>query len=145
MLAQNFKSAADLQLTEEQRTALVKVLVLLETDKLRLTQKSQILCYGMRSDDERAKFSGFFNMDCWCGIAWDCGTVACIGGTAELIAGGPIFNCGSIESDLMLNSLFYPKNLRKRYRDITVEEASAALRSYLTTGDPNWKEVVGAK
>lgn len=142
MLAQNFKSAADLRLTEEQRDALIKVLALLETDKLRLTKKSQILLYGMRSDDEIAEFSGSFNMDCWCGFT-SCGTVACIGGTAELIAGRTIFNNGSMDdSNLMLNSLFYPQNLGKRYRDITVEEASAALRSYLTTGDPNWKAAV---
>jgi len=128
MLAQAFLTAADLAITEPQRAALMKVLVLLETGKLK-----HVAAVG--DNDERAKFSGNFNMANWKG-EHSCGTVACIGGTAELIGRvrfAPIFSMKEKE----LKELFCPTEIHA-WEKITTSQAATALRSYLTTGDARW-------
>ncbi len=67
MLMQNFKSAADLEITERQKEALVKTLVLLETGKLEHVQNRENLTFVESGHD----FSGKFNMDCWSHLRWD--------------------------------------------------------------------------
>lgn len=135
MLAQNFKSAADLGISEEQKDALAKTLVLLETGKL--THYTEELEHGHARG--RRKFSGLFAMDSWAG-AHECGTVACIGGTAEIIGGvrfGSDFSSGL--NNTGLHNLFCPKEIRIEFwRNITTGQAARALRSYLTTGDARW-------
>jgi hypothetical protein len=129
MLAQSFKTAEELGLPEKQVEALKKTLVLLETGKL-IHQKINDLF----TLDERGEYTGHFNMQTW-NKAIGCGTVCCIGGTAELIGGVEFL--GTPDA---LYALFYPETAD--YQDITPSQAATALRSYLTTGKANWKEVL---
>lgn len=129
MLMQNFKSAADLGLTEPQKEALMKTLVLLETGKLEHAKIDDGIMGG--SD----KFTGHFNMHVWC-REHSCGTIACIGGTAELI-GGVVFGYG--KQHMQLHNLFEPHDFDwQLWQNITPAQAATALRSYLTTGDARW-------
>jgi hypothetical protein len=129
MLAQNFKSADDLGITEPQHQALRKTLVLLETDKLTHVEPVD------RCTD-RGSFTGHFNMSEW-NTASACGTVCCIGGTAELI-GNVKFEPQSLPEGL--DELFFPNAFRAE--DVTTSQAATALRAYLTTGDAKWHEAV---
>jgi len=132
MLAQSFLSAADLGITEPQKEALMKTLVLLETGKLKHVPWSP----DMRHVDSKGRtFDGYFNMAASFAIA-DCGTVACIRGTAMMISG----------EDFMspmpdgLKQLFY----HWKGGDPDDSQAATALRSYLTTGDAKWHEAVAS-
>lgn len=139
MLAQSFLSADDLDITEPQRAALQKVLVLLETGKLHHVPELKTFDYV----SGRPEFTGHFHMGRWGATPASCGTAACIGGTAELIAGSNLFNRGKIAaSDLY--DLFYPYILgdNEAWSSITPAQAARALRSYLTTGSANWAEAV---
>jgi hypothetical protein len=131
MLAQSFKSAIDLDITQAQLSALIKTLVLLETGKLKHVPAS--------SDSDRIpNFSGHFNMCNWA-ANHDCGTIACIGGTAEMVGEvsfGHIYNLHNINRKL--SELFLPPFNSKMWHSITTEQAATALRSYLTIGDARW-------
>lgn len=126
MLAQSFKSAADLEITEPQLAALQKTLVLLETGKLKHVP-SEKLNYR---EDREPQFDGLFNMD-HSFFHGDCGTVACIRGTATLIS-GVVFPRDQMPTGLY--HLFYSWGLS----DPDTSQAATALRSYLTTGDARW-------
>lgn len=133
MLAQSFKSAADLGITEPQRDALRKTLVLLETGKLRHVP----LKYWDDLEPMARTFTGHFNMNYW-GNHHACGTVACIGGTASIVG-----NVEFADMPRALDDLFYPNALNSTaWADITTAQAATALRSYLTTGNANWAEAV---
>jgi hypothetical protein len=141
MLAQNFKSAADLGITEPQLSALQKTLVLLETGKLKHVPT------GYDGDGHGypdLKFSGQFNMNQWAG-ANECGSICCIGGTAQLIgnlAPNEMEMAGA-END-RLARLFYPDVSGDDWSGITDSQAATALRSYLTTGDARWDLAVSS-
>lgn len=130
MLAQSFKSAADLDITEPQRSALMKTLMLLETGKLQYRQVSE------ESDDsDEPTFCENFNMRFW-RVKHPCGTIACIGGTAELI-GDVTF--GDRMRKPGLAQLFWPWPMNnEQIAAITPAQAATALRSYLTIGDARW-------
>jgi hypothetical protein len=129
MLAQSFKSAADLGITEPQFDALRKTLVLLETGKLRHVPAPDN--YQWSGTD----FSFKFNMGSWRRDAagGECGTVCCIGGTAELVG-----NVDFSDRAGALDDLFYAKDCPINLTAITPAQAATALRSYLTTGDARW-------
>jgi hypothetical protein len=129
MLAQNFKSADDLGITGPQHDALRKTLVLLETDKLTHVEP-------LDGPADRGCFTGHFNMREW-NTASTCGTVCCIGGTAELIGNVKFEPQGLPEG---LDELFFPNAFR--VEDVTTSQAATALRCYLTTGDAKWHEAV---
>ena len=135
MLAQSFMSAAALDITEPQRNALQKVLVLLETGRLLHTPL-------VRTDgsDPYPKFTGRFNMSLWQADEPGCGTVCCIGGTAELV--GDVSFDGWILSQDGLYNLFRPPYSVGPWGQITPTQAARALRSYLTCGDAKWAEAV---
>lgn len=140
MLAQSFQSATDLEISEMQKDALVKTLKLLETDAV---EHSTAFDFD-RCDHEhtRQAFSGQFNMRYWA-ESGECGTIACIGGTAELIT-GVRFGLTWVGNDRLAN-LFQPQTLPlETWSAITTEQAARALRSYLTTGDAKWAEAVSA-
>ncbi len=131
MLMQNFKSAADLGITEPQLDALRKTLVLLETGGLTHIPEHDL----GRGRIGKPKFTGHFNM-AHSYFVDACGTVACIKGTAELISGV------SLEPSTLpegLIELFY----NWYHSDPNTAQAATALRSYLTTGSANWKDAVG--
>lgn len=142
MLAQSFKSSADLGITEPQLSALQKTLVLLETDKLSHFSRSNLI----ESDRQEAwiipslrPYSGHFNMAAW-SSSHPCGTACCIGGTAELVGKLPTYELDDATNDnSALHELFYPSGVGGlNYGLITPAQAATALRSYLTTGDARW-------
>ncbi|MGX1418345.1 hypothetical protein [Bradyrhizobium elkanii] len=134
MLAQNFKSADDLEISEAQKDALIKTLVLLETGKLehyRIPKDGSDYVPG-----RELEFSGHFSMAAF-GRRHACGTAACIGGTAELISG--VVFVGELNRPDALENLFYgDDDMRVGLEDITPSQAATALRSYLTTGHARW-------
>jgi len=143
MLARSFLSAAELKISDEQRDALIKVLHALEGDQLpHIRPEFQL----WESVPIQAQDS--FNM-CW----WDtgCGTVCCIGGWAERFAGKPIFNHGVITRSMPTMShrspllhLFFPayECPWADYAGITPEQAALALSNFLTTGKPDWSDIL---
>lgn len=119
MLAQNFMSATDLGITEEQHAALVKTLGFFERGEVP---------------------SDRFHMDFWI-LHAQCGTVHCIGGWAERFAGDAIF-LGKERPDA-LQKLFYPMEDSGASCTDTAQGAHA-LRNYLTTGEADWPSVMSA-
>lgn len=144
MLMQNFMSAADLNITEEQKDALCKTLVVFETGKVKHVSRDFVENSPITTNE--SSFSGLFNMRSWgagC-VVQECGTIACIGGTAELLAGKSIFMYRSEYTDALYD-LFFPSLCGNDWYNITVEQASQALRNYLTNGKPDWKSVMEEK
>lgn len=141
MLARNFKSATELGIPEKAYEALIKVLVLFETDKLKYTKVQEAVLDAV--PPSWARFSGLFNMSQWFAHT-ECGTVACIGGTAQLIEPDIDFVKLSYAND-GLHNLFYPAGWEYDDEDawdkISVEHATIALRNYLTIGKANWHQV----
>lgn len=134
MLMQNFKSAIDLGITDAQKDALAKTLVLLETGKL----KHEVPSSRASSYLPGLPFTGHFNMTAWGSPDPMCGTIACIGGTAEMV-GNVLFGAWWESENDNLRNLFAPQRLaRHKWYDITSEQAATALRSYLTTGEARW-------
>lgn len=132
MLAQNFKSAAELKIPETDHAALVKVLVLMETEQMRYVPWRELLPGHGHQD----KYDGLFNM----GASFaghECGTSNCIRGAAIAI-GGAKFRGATTDSGL--NELFY-----RWIGDPNVEQGARALRNYLTYGQPKWKEVMSVE
>lgn len=139
MLAQSFLSADELSITEPQRDALQKVLVLLETGKLVHVPDRTLSFYEAQNIIlGSGEFSGEFSMATF-GIRHTCGTAACIAGTAQLIAGVRFVGTDRPEE---LSELFYADGSNLCLSDITPSQAARALRSYLTTGNANWTEAV---
>lgn len=124
----NFKTAAELRIPEDQYAALIKTLELMEAGKI-------VHVEDYSSFDAVEEFTGHFNMDVWIGKA-DCGTVACIGGTAELV-GKVQFIDFKIPPELY--TLFYEYG----GDDPSVADGAKALRNYLTGGEAKWDEVMG--
>src|SRR3954469_18561259 len=146
MLAQSFMTAKDLDLTDEQHSALIKVLALLETEEITyLPSRKDLLLLPKKH---------YFNMAIWYGPnpknlnEVECGTMGCIGGTAGAIAGDSLLfdinhlEPGGCKDDTALSFLFFP-NIHTGYASITAEQAATALRSYLTTGSCDWTAITG--
>jgi len=157
MLQRNFLSATDLNLSDEQRDALIKVLYALEGDQLR---------HWVCDEDNRAAMvigllpipPMSFNMSWWKATDYDptnnvCGTTCCIGGWAEQFAGKKdLFRNGRFKhpGHDELSELFYPfhghvgqQNID--YSEITPQQAAWALSNFLSTGKANWCEVLGVQ
>lgn len=122
MLAQNFKTAANLDITDRELSALIKVLGMMERGELVDVEQF------VRCDNG-------FNMGTQ---GMGCGTPACIGGWAANLMG--IHQLTYVDSYLAskksghgLNELYWNYSGRPN-----VEQAATALRSYLTTGNPHW-------
>lgn len=130
MLAQNFKSAAELGIDPQIHTALQKVLTRLETGDLVHTYP-----YGAIPPNG-------FNMDI--DLLMDgCGTVGCLAGWTAVEANLPVEQVITIRR---LGRLFYPGwKWSVDYDRVTTEQASAVLRHYLTTGIIDWSEVAAAQ
>ena len=129
MLAQSFKSAADLNITETDHAALIKVLALMETEQMRYVP-SRELKIGRGYQEQ---YSGLFNMGMSFG-RHECGTTNCIRGAAIAIGQAEFRDA---TCDHGLNELFY-----RWIGDPNVEQGARALRNYLTFGEPKWKEVM---
>lgn len=117
MLAQNFKTPADLEITDAEFDALTKVLGMLERGEITAHQ---------------------FNMAEW----GHCGSVHCIGGWAQTINQS---NFKKPNRPKELERLFYPSIVVVEGKPFngylaTVPQAAIALRNYLTHGEPRWAE-----
>lgn len=152
MLAQNFKSAEELGLTETNWKALIGVLGMLERGELvhgELNLKKTRDWNMRRSKDRLGKVS--FNMQATYATSEDCGTVCCIAGAAEHFFGATFLNCdGGLEPNFRfyfssIEKLFLPMFLEGKHSDwakITTDQADTAIRNYLSTGEAQWEEVV---
>lgn len=142
MLAQNFKTPADLRLTDMEFESLVKVLGMLERGEL-------------RHDPKRMLTGERFNMGVW---RWNdgCGSIACICGWAYFISKGAAFPelqyfSSRPERNEPLEDLFVPVKhpdagvANKRMLQITTAQAAIALRNYLTHGEARWDEALGPR
>jgi len=133
MLAQNFKTPADLKISDAEFGALVKVLGMLERGDLKTVE------YGPPT----GPFD--FNMSC-SGISSECGTVACIGGWVAVLMGRKGDDIARYvndqESDGVLAPLYWPDEVGAL--DATAPQASVALRNYLTHGEPRWDEAMAS-
>lgn len=132
MLAQNFKTAEELHLTDKGLLAMIEVLRRLESGELKWIPMGTSAPKG-------------FNM----AVGWlpavphniwteDCGTIGCIAGWANQIAyshkgwrqsvsTGPNAAWGALVTPQIAD-----------WGKITIDQAAKALRSYLVTGTPDW-------
>lgn len=146
MLAQNFKTPADLGIKDVEFEALVKVLGMLERGEVRHVTVDESF---IRSRPGR-EFRGLFNMsNIWANA--DCGTAACIAGTSDWICGTKFVERSYGDAHLRpglpatLINLFCPPEVPTEDWDkITVEQSAIALRNYLSSGEPRWEEATAA-
>lgn len=125
MLEQNFLPAAELELSEVEKEALIKVLGMLERGEIRDTNFSMNIF--LREDE-------------------GCGTIGCLAGWANSVSNGLAFPTLAGLSP-KVNSLFWnsvPGVIWSimAMRRPTVEEGAQVLRTFLTTGEVTWPAVL---
>jgi hypothetical protein len=131
-LEDKFKTAAELGISEEQRCGLIKTLAHIEAGKtshINYYNNPELLTTAPQGGTYR------FNMMVW-KTYFPCGTVCCLGGTAEMLG-----NVGYPKDKLPreLRHLFGLNNLEyKTMNEVTERQAGVALRGYLTTGKTDW-------
>lgn len=124
MLARNFKTAKSLGITDQEISALIKVLGMLERGDL-------------RDVDQDESCNNGFNMGTQ---GFGCGTPACIGGWVATIMDVPQM----MYVDDYMESRRKPAGITSLYwgtLDASVQEAALALRNFLTEGHPRWSSV----
>jgi hypothetical protein len=124
--AKEFLSATALRIPEDWRGALIKTLDLMEAGKIPHVSTAVL-------DSSAAPEFRYFNM-----TMWVCGTVGCIGGTAEEV-GGIRFQPRKKFTPEMFE-LFHPRC--GNWDHIKDGHAAQALRNYLTFGRPSWESVL---
>lgn len=150
MLANNFMTAGALDLLEEERRALIKVLGMLERDEIphyEISDGGRVVIGRLDESPKGFNMIGFHSKT-------SCGTACCICGWAEVV-GDLYFRQLQMKrmTNMALVELFEARALyddrwsEQHYRfsldAIVPAQAATALRSYLTTGSANWKEAVG--
>lgn len=126
MLMQNFKTAADLGITEPEHRAFLQVLGMLERGEL----------VDVHFFDE---CENGFNMSV---SGRGCGTPACIGGWAAFLMDIDQssyldrYDLAHKHKNEGLHELFWNNDAVDNWA--RVSQAATALRSYLTTGDARW-------
>jgi hypothetical protein len=141
MLAQNFKTAADLRIPDSWVDALVKVLGMLERGEI---QKVALSNYQAPSRLKRSETPIGFNMRQFYARS-ECGTVCCLGGWAEYIGRlktGTLIHGRLVTGREELDVLFDPSAYGHGLEPITTSQAAIALRNYLTHGEPRWGEAL---
>ena len=129
-----FKTAEELGLSEQEYTGLVRTLVLMEAGAIR-----DVVDWADRGGKRGSHKAPLFDMGTWHNDNRHCGTVCCIGGTAELLADMPIGSMSCTASTLFraasgdLYKLFF-----EFPSGVGVKQCSRVLRGYLTTGVTNW-------
>ncbi len=133
MLAQNFKTPAELGISDAEFDALRAVLGMLERGEL-IAATSPFV----------AKIPNGFHM----GSVWDegeCGSVGCIMGWCRFVGGKHLFN--------ITENNYHPRELVKglfmfddprRHRVNDPAKAACALRNYLTHGEARWDEALAS-
>lgn len=133
----NFKTAKQLNLTDEQHGALVKTLEFLESGKTLhfVNEDSRDLLRSKRA------FSLFF-MPTWIHRS-SCGTVACLGGTAQILSG----NDNLFRSEPNDTIQYHIRNKNEELYQLffnwgggnpTEVQGARALRGFLETGKTDW-------
>lgn len=137
MLMQNFMTAEALDLTDQEYAALVTTLGMLDRGELKHVPGPAI------NEHFPLAFSGHFNMQWW-NQKHACGSVCCIGGAAEVVGNLQMDSLNEKSNmNINLGNLFYPDVYgHEGYEQITVEQAAAALRNYLRTGEARWEEIL---
>ena len=124
-----FMSAKQLGLETPEYEALKKTLDMLESDGISHSYLGP----------PNEKDGLVFNMAAWHN-SYGCGSVCCIGGTAEMVGQLERYSLDTkAKNNRQLRELFYPLNQSIDFGKITTEQAAAALRNYLITGKPNWE------
>jgi hypothetical protein len=121
-----FLSATSLRISDDWLQALIKTLALMESGELMHIPLKEI------TPEVFERGPRLFNMG-----QWECGTVGCIGGTAEIVGHVNFWGYGSHAA---LYNLFFPRH--PEYDEITLEQATQALRNYLTTGSAQWESIL---
>lgn len=117
MLAQNFKTAEELGITDQLHTALITVLGMMERGEIKAHS---------------------FNMAEWCG------TACCMYGWARRVDNTLPDDAEECELHKdekdhgVYYQLFVPLGTATELRRITVEKGAQALRAYLTVGKADW-------
>jgi len=135
MLARTFLTPEQLKISPKAHRALVLCLNAMERGELTHVDVSNPTFV----EESGTNFTGHFNMAEW-NAERSCGTVACIGGTAELLGEMDFFE--ETGANFALENLFYPVLHNTSLNDITVEQAHEALVNFLTTGSARWQEVL---
>jgi hypothetical protein len=131
MLAQNFMAPAALGITDEEHSALVRVLGMLERGELEHCQLGS-KTYPRMGFNMRMIMATHPDADC--------GSIGCILGWARYVSG----------DRTMLHNLtpqireLFTMGSDQWKRDILPAQAALALRSYLTCGEPRWDEALAA-
>lgn len=134
MLAQNFKTADELKISEEELSAAISVLGMFERGEI----VHQTPISNFRDwDAETPIAKRSFNMAC-SGVQADCGTIACIGGWMAVLMGYQGKGINAYVNSTRADSTLYPLFWLRTDIRITADQAATALRSYLTTGDARW-------
>ena len=137
------KTADQLGISEQWRCALIKTLAAMQEGRL-FHVSTQNIAGKVKPDtpaSQEANFGGGFNMGLWRVGTHHCGTIACIGGTAEMLG-----NCQITGNTLPknLDNLFCPSEITDWNR-ITPQQATRALSNYLETGSANWHKAMETK
>lgn len=128
------KTADELRLTEEQRCALVKALAFLREDKIKYRPLGGPIL-GFKAKKGKVDY---FNMRAWV-REYECGTVCCIGGTAQALSGVSFPN-SDVFRNRNLHNLFYPSN--QKAWNATPQQAARAVSNYLSTGRASWEKAM---
>jgi hypothetical protein len=137
MLAQSFKSATDLQISDVELSSLITVLGMLERGEL----------FHERNLYEEDPRGDRFNMGCTLERG-ACGTIGCIAGWAYVVSGKEAFpelvaqDWSSRFCNHQLITLFGIGQHTGWLARFTPEQAASVLRIYLTTGKADWNEVL---
>jgi hypothetical protein len=144
MLAQSFRTAAQLKLTQPELEVLIKVLGMLERGEIKALPQSAGAYRSVLDDmpwqavDYAVEVPEFFDMRRVIGTT-DCGTSCCILGWAQYVGTNGEF-ISYQHRDYPLDCLFYPAADGVECTD--PQQGAMALRNYLTTGWPGWREVM---
>ena len=137
MLARNFKTAAELRITDETYEAAVRVLGRLERGELAYHDRTGRFLDMPPVQGEMLAMSVTH-------VDHSCGTVACLGGWIAVEMGIPkhlIHDFVYEAAPYAMHRLFFPPE--DEMTRVTPEMAAQALRNYLSAGDPGWREVLG--
>lgn len=130
MLMRNFLTPAELNISDQQFEALLKVLGMLE--------RGELIWHSAVGRGDKLKTMRF-NMNNWPVV--HCGSVGCIGFWAEKI-GKVSFDVFDLTAEL--DDLFY-NDIATINVNTKPEEAAQALQNYLTTGKADWADVLTHK
>lgn len=125
-----FKTPKQLGVSEEQFCAIMKAAEALQSGKLEQTPVGVPTLPGLT-----------FDMSHW-KCRHECGTVCCIGGSAEILSGLTYGSLNKIaDRNPGLKSLFFPREVLS-WGSITPEMAAKAVINWAKTGNPQWKKVM---